>query len=83
LETRASGRPVIGASTCILNLARQPAFPPHPVLPGLPAINIFGSGAPFCASAPFFLFSEPVYGLKGAALGCNRDEWADRDRRMG
>jgi len=58
LETRASGGPVIGASTCILNLARQPAFPPHPVLPGLPAINIFGSGAPFCASAPFLLFQN-------------------------
>ena len=26
---------------------------------------------------------EPVYALYGAALGCNRDEWADRDRRMG
>jgi len=26
---------------------------------------------------------EPVHGLNGAALGCNRDEWADRACRMG
>ncbi len=26
---------------------------------------------------------EPVHGLNEAALGCNRDEWADRARRMG
>ncbi len=26
---------------------------------------------------------EPVYDLYGAALGCNRDEWVVRARRMG
>jgi hypothetical protein len=26
---------------------------------------------------------EPVHDLNGTALGCNRDEWADQERRMG
>jgi acyl dehydratase len=39
---------------------------------------LVGDGLPLAGG-----IREPVHGLNGAALGCNRDEWADQERCMG